>query len=300
MAAKKSEEYRKWLDGHALLGSETVGDIDTFSLWVDTVRQIYACVRRKTALVTLFLVSKDSLSGTLPMYGFAEAEPNRFDFEIEEKLKSAYRQSELVMFLEACLYLGIWIRSIGKFQFVLPGGEIRKSDGSNKVRSSTLDVEQQVVFTNKLHSDGLAVPATEVKEIQVSYRHILKKFHEMSLAEKIVRSIRSGRDRQGIMHDYDLRPAKLQRLLKMAVEENELAEAEAAEFLETRKSKSAKFVKPVELYLTQANLNYVGRVADREFGGNTNHALNAMLVLLCRLDEGQKGGFVFNKDDEDG
>ena len=61
MAAKKSEEYRKWLDGHALLGSETVGDIDTFSLWVDTVRQIYACARRKTALVTLFLVSKDSL-----------------------------------------------------------------------------------------------------------------------------------------------------------------------------------------------------------------------------------------------
>lgn len=285
------EEWRDWLSNHALMGSSSLLEIERFGQWLVSINEVFSFVGRLTSLIAVFLAA-DGLIKQDPLllkYQDKNAVDLPEDEDIEERLKPIYPKKDLVMFVEACMYLGIQVYAAGRSLNVNP--HEKKIDSSGRPVNLS-DLEQQANFFKKLHVEEggdiniINIKSTEFRAVVNSYRHIVKNMRINSLKLRFVELVKEGKTRGSIIKEMGLLHNQFFRLLEQAQEENLLTEHEAQRIgqkqtREPRVKKEARY----QVTLSPSHYKYVSALAAEKYNGNLYQAINSLLTAFLGLQQ---------------
>lgn len=283
LTSKDQKAYEKWLNSHALMGSETLDNLEQFHQIVQALSETYTYVGRQISMVAAFLVVNAQLSGKIDylLSCLDSQSDSRFEQEIENRLLPIYSREEVLMFMEACLFLSIEIQAVGRSLQIKPED---KSD----INYSSVDLEHQASFINKLCVEdpelnkSIVIKTSEFKTIVSSCKHILKNMRFYGLLPQVLKLAKSGHNKKQIMDKLGLHQVQLYCLLDAAKDRDEKSRL-LVESIQKRKSKPVKEEPQYRLTLSPSNYAYIQSLAAEQFNGNMYHAINTLITTFRDL-----------------
>jgi hypothetical protein len=156
------------------------------------------------------------------------------------------------------------------------------------------DLDNQVNILNKLdkkfaknnEKNNFRINITEIKTILTSYKHIIKSIRFESLIPQFVALILEGISKIKINKTLGIHPYQYDLLAQYAVDRGMLE----PDSIQKRKEKpgnknyESKFQNN-NVILSDTNYNYIKKIADARFSGNTYQAVNAVITAMRELQE---------------
>ena len=283
------QEVELWIQNNTSIQPRNSKNIKKLLNMIKVLNHVYLNVTRHVSLVAVFLISHDLLrEDALLKQGLSdEFNQINFDFALIQKLCPRYKKSEILLFIDACLFLKIPVYASGRILNVAPA----KKNATVSQYVSLTNLGYQVSFLEKLSDDdsdssNIKLKSTEMNSVIKSYKHIVKNLRFENLIPPLLLLLKTDKSKLEILKDLgNINTYQFNNLVQLAVDRGFLNMDEVEKVNHPIEKKELIKEPETTVLLSPSNYKCVKEIADSKFGGNMYQAVNAIITALRTLQD---------------